>query len=179
MKVNSNFDRLFSKYISSPAKHYRYLREDIGSWIDYENNSITINNLISNKSMQLKTYGYGKIATKIRNSYISIGPFHSKEYNNYIYYSNNNPEMNGLKIKTLDSKIIDKLDYCIGYGSYDNDVRIGKWHWNDKEGNRILEGHFSKEGYPIGRWHSNGINEVLTFSESGELIGTMRKNKSN
>ena len=179
MKVNSNFDRLFSKYISSPAKHYRYFREDIGSWIDYENNSITINNLISNKSMQLETYGYGKIATKIRNSYISIGPFHSKKYNNDIYYSNNNPEMNGLKIKTLDSKIIDKLDYCIGYGSYDNDVRIGKWHWNDKEGNRILEGHFSKEGYPIGRWHSNGINEVLTFSESGELIGTMRKNKRN
>ena len=58
--------------------------------------------------------------------------------------------------------------------AYNNGIRIGKWYWKDKNGNKILEGKFNNEGNPVDLWENYGIDEVLTFSDDGSLIGTMK-----
>ena len=111
----------------------------------------------------------------ILKTFISIGPFqpichYRYHYPGYLYHSDNREGFNGVKIQTLDSNKLKGYRYCIGYGTYNDGIRVGKWFWEDKSGNKIVEGNFNDEGNPIGEWDSHGIDEVFTFSNDGELI---------
>ena len=97
-------------------------------------------------------------------------PFNLVRYYNKDYYV----DKNGIKIETLDLDRFNDYNYCIGYGFYNNGIKVGKWYWEDKNGNKILEGNFNDEGNPIGQWDSYSIDEVFTFSNDGELIKTIK-----
>ena len=165
-KINSNFERLFSKYgFNINNKSSRYY-----SPFYYRNYSIQRN------IFNIKNYGNNvSIDNIIRNFLIPIGPFYTQNtVQGSFYNSLYGFKMNGLVIKTLTQALFDKFNFCVGYGTYHNGIRVGKWYWEDKNGSKILEGIFNDVGNPIGQWDSYGIDEVFTFSNDGELIKTMK-----
>ena len=183
--INYNLEMLFTPYV-----HYNYnSQRDIsfeGGEIFY---TISSDNIAEWKKRALITdnlqkftkysYRYGDRGQNIKNyilkNFISIGPFQPNCHYRYhypvaLYHSENREGFNGVKIQTLDSNKLKGYRYCIGYGIYNDGIRVGKWFWEDKGGNKILEGNFNDGGNPIGQWDSYGIDEVFTFSNDGELI---------
>ena len=180
--INSNFRKIFSLYVHynyQPSNNYRN-RMEYGS-VYYRSDSISPVEFLPNDSQQFSNYkGYNKgIFRKIISCYNPIGPFYldrdKHPINSFrLNYREGTVKMKGARIETLTESIFNKFNYCVGYGTYNNGIRIGKWYWEDKNGNKILEGKFNNEGNPVDLWENYGIDEVLTFSDDGLLIGTMK-----
>ena len=190
--INDNLEMLFTSYV-----HYNYnSQRDIsfkGGEIFYTISSDNIAEwkkrvLITDTSQKFTSYSsrYGdsrgqNIKKYILKTTFSIGPFQPNHHYRYhynqrdwypinLYNSDNREGFDGVKTQTLDSEKLKGYNYCVGYGAYNDGIRVGKWFWKDKDRNKILEGNFNDEGNPVGQWDSYGIDEVFTFSNDGELI---------
>ena len=178
MKINSNFHKILNPYVqyNFNPKSNRYEHTNFSRGKIYYRNSIRKNDVLkylNNTKNFINYHGRNNIlGSRISSLYIPDGviPFNLVRSRNNDYYI----DKRGIKIETLDTSKFNNYNYCIGYGSYNNGIRVGRWHWEDKTGNTILEGIFNDEGNPVGQWDSYGIDEVFTFSENGELIKTMK-----
>jgi len=177
MKINSNFHKIFNPYVQynfSP-KSNRYEDRKFSLGEIYYRNSIRkydILKYLNNTKNFINYHGRNNILGGIISGlYIPKGiiPFNLVRYTNNDYI-----DKRGIKIETLDTGRFNNYNYSIGYGSYNNGIRVGEWYWEDKNRNKILKGNFNDEGNPIGQWDSYGIDEVFTFSNDGELIKTMK-----
>ena len=171
--INSNFHKLFSPYVQRDwrKKNSYYNKRGFSrGQFSYKNYEIDKDLLLTDDSQHFTKYNWYALQQQIESSFIPIGPYPTGISSSYAYKI----QFHGLKIKTLNSKELMLYNYCVGYGNYNSGVRIGKWYWEDQDGNKILAGQFNNEGKPIEKWDNYGVDEVLSFSDDGILMGTLK-----
>ena len=98
-------------------------------------------------------------------------------------YQNNQYSINWFKFKGVYKSKNHRgpQNKILGKGTYKDNIRIGKWVWNDMKSNKvILKGEYNDDGKPINVWEESDPRDennliITTYSDEGKVISVSKK----